>query len=166
MMNNLLTAMFVVAAAWATYTDLKHRRIANWLTFGAAGAALAARLVMGGPPALLDGVEGWLAGVGILLIPFVLGWMGAGDVKLLGAFGALGGVDFVVQSALYGCILGGILAVAFLIREKKLWFVLSNLFIYIRHPLGSVLEAKRRMPFGPALAAGAALSMVIARGAA
>jgi prepilin peptidase CpaA len=162
-MNTLLTAIFVVAAAWATYTDLKSRRIANWLTFGAAGAALLARLIMGGPHVLLDGIVGWAAGTGLLLIPFILGWMGAGDVKLLAAFGAIGGLDFVVQSALYGCILGGLLAVFYLIREHKLWFVLSNLFIYIRHPLGSVLQTRRRMPFGPALAAGAAISMVIAR---
>ncbi|HVA26141.1 MAG TPA: prepilin peptidase [Chloroflexota bacterium] len=162
-MHTLLTAIFVVAAAWATYTDLKHRRIANWLTFGAAGAALLARLVMGGPHILLDGVEGWAAGTALLLVPFALGWMGAGDVKLLAAFGAIGGLDFVVQSALYGCILGGLLAVFYLVYERKLWFVLTNLPIYILHPLGSVLQAKRRMPFGPALAAGAALSMVIAR---
>ena len=165
-MNTLLTAIFVVAAAWATYTDLKSRRIANWLTFGAAGAALLVRLVLGGPNVLLDGVEGWLAGTALLLIPFMLGWMGAGDVKLLAAFGAVGGLAFVVQSALYGCILGGFIAVVYLLREHKLWFVVSNLFIYIRHPLGSVLQAKRRMPFGPALAAGAAISMVIARAAA
>jgi prepilin peptidase CpaA len=163
-MHTLLTAIFVVAAAWATYTDLKHRRIANWLTFGAAGAALLARLILGGPQTLLDGVEGWLVGTALLLIPFVLGWMGAGDVKLLAAFGAIGGLDFVVQSALFGCIFGGLVAVFYLIREHKLWFVLANLFVYVRHPLGSVLETKRRMPFGPALAAGAALSVVISRG--
>ena len=162
-MNPILTAIFVVAAAWATYTDLKSRRIANWLTFGAAGAALLVRLVSGGPQTALDGVEGWFAGVILLLIPFLLGWMGAGDVKLLAAFGAIGGLDFVVLSALYGCILGGFVAVFYLIRERKLWFVLCNLLIYVRHPLGSVLQAKRRMPFGPALAAGGALTMVIAR---
>jgi prepilin peptidase CpaA len=164
-MNTLLTAIFVVAAAWATYTDLKSRRIANWLTFGAAAAALLVRLVSGGPQAALDGVEGWFAGVVLLVIPFLLGWMGAGDVKLLAAFGAIGGLDFVVQSALYGCILGGVVAVFYLIRERKLWFFLSHLLIYLRHPLGSVLDAKRRMPFGPALAAGGALSLVIARAA-
>jgi prepilin peptidase CpaA len=109
-------------------------------------------------------VEGWLVGTALLLIPFVLGWMGAGDVKLLAAFGAIGGLDFVVQSALFGCIFGGLVAVFYLIREHKLWFVLANLFVYVRHPLGSVLETKRRMPFGPALAAGAALSVVISRG--
>jgi prepilin peptidase CpaA len=163
-MNTLLTAIFVVAAAWATYTDLKSRRIANWLTFGAAGAALLVRLVFSGPHAALDGVEGWFAGTALLMLPFLLGWMGAGDVKLLAAFGAIGGLDFVVQSALYGCILGGFIAIVYLVRERKLWFVLMNLFVYIRHPLGSVLQAKRRMPFGPALAAGAAISMVVARG--
>jgi prepilin peptidase CpaA len=162
-MNVWLSAILLVVACWATYTDLKQRRIANWLTFGSAGLALALRLALGGPQAFLNGIEGWLVGTGVLLIPFALGWMGAGDVKLLAAFGAMGGVEFALQSGFLGCLFGGLLAVFYLLREHKLWFVLKHLVIYIRHPLGSVLEAKRRMPFGPALAVGAAVGLVVTR---
>jgi prepilin peptidase CpaA len=161
--SNLLDVILIVAAGWAVYTDVTHRRISNRATFGAAILALGIRGVAGGWPSLFTGVEGWLLGVGLLVIPFIMGWMGAGDVKLLAAFGALGGPEFVAQAALLGCIAGGVMALYCLFREGKLWFTLRHLVIFIRHPLGGALEAKRRMPFGPALAAGAALGLVLTR---
>jgi len=90
-----------------------------------------------------------------------MGWMGAGDVKLLAAFGALQGPNFVFQTALLGCVLGGILSLVYLGREGKLWFTLRHIVIFIRHPLGGALQAKRRMPFGPALAGGAVASLLL-----
>ena len=59
-MRICLISALAVAALWASYTDLRTRRISNRLTFGAAGVAFAIRLMLGGPYALLGGVEGWL----------------------------------------------------------------------------------------------------------
>lgn len=162
-MHIWLTSTFALAAAWSMYSDFKHRRISNVVTFGAALIALAIRLVLGGLPSVITGAEGWLLGLGLLAIPFVLGWMGAGDVKLLAAFGALGGPDFVLQTALLGCVVGGVMSVFYLSREHKLGFTLRYLCIFIRHPFTSALRSTRRMPFGPALAAGGAASMILAR---
>jgi len=162
-MHLLLNATFALAAAWAIYTDFTRRRISNVVTFGAAILALIIRLALGGPFALLGGVEGWLLGVAIFVVPFALGWMGAADVKLLAAFGALGGPEFALQSALLGCIAGGLMSVVYLMREHRFGFTLQYLFVFLRHPFHTALQANRRMPFGPALAAGAAASMVLAR---
>ncbi len=162
-MNVALTTILALAAAGAIYTDVTKRRISNKLTFGAAAAALIVRAGFGGPQTLLMGAEGWAWGVGLFLIPFVLGWMGAGDVKLLAAFGAIGGPEFVMETAVLGCVAGGLLAVGCLIREGKLWFTLRYLIILMRHPFGTFTETKRRMPFGPALAAGAGASLVLYR---
>jgi prepilin peptidase CpaA len=164
-MHVLLNATFALAAAWAIYTDFTRRRISNYVTFGAAVVALAVRLALGGPTAFLGGLEGWLLGVAVFVVPFALGWMGAADVKLLAAFGALGGPAFALQSALLGCIAGGLMSVVYLMREHRFGYTLSYLFVFARHPMHSALEAKRRMPFGPALAAGAAASMVLAKAA-
>ncbi|HEX6510904.1 MAG TPA: A24 family peptidase [Chloroflexota bacterium] len=161
-MDNILNGILVLAAVWAVVTDLRHRRISNRTTLAAALAAGAVRLAMGGPASLLVGAEGWLLGVAVLLLPFVMGWMGAGDVKLLAAFGALRGPEFVIQTAILGCLLGGVLSLAYLAREGKLGFTLRHLVIFIRHPLGGAMQATRRMPFGPALAAGAAASLILA----
>jgi prepilin peptidase CpaA len=160
-MHPILAVILAIAALWAVYTDLRYRRISNVVTFGAAVAGITVRAALGGPSSALTGAEGWALGVGLLLLPFVLGWMGAGDVKLLAAFGAIGGPIFVLQSALLGCLLGGIMSLFYLAREGKLWFTFRFLPIYIRHPLGSVLETKRRMPFGPALALGSVAAVFL-----
>jgi prepilin peptidase CpaA len=159
----LLTTTFALAAGWAVYTDFRYRRISNRLTLGVAASALAARLVLGGPEAGLAGLEGWVLGAALLILPFALGWMGAGDVKLLAGFGALGGPQFVLQAALLGSIAGGAIALVYLARERKLWQTFVFLPAYVRHPLGTVLETKRRMPFGPALVLGGAATMALTR---
>jgi prepilin peptidase CpaA len=47
----------------------------------------------------------------LLVIPFALGGIGAGDVKLLGIIGALKGPDFVFIAFLAAAITGGIMSV-------------------------------------------------------
>ena len=164
-MSLLFDLILLAAAVWASVTDIRQRRISNRLTFGVAALALALRLALEGPRGLLAGAEGWALGLALLLIPFMCGWMGAGDVKLLAAFGALGGPEFVLRCAMLGCLAGGVLAVVCLVRERKLLFFFKHFFIYLLHPLGSVLDSRRSMPFGPALAAGAVAGLVLTRGA-
>ena len=163
-MDAVLITIMVIAASWAVYTDFKYRRISNLVTFGAAGVALVVRLSLGGTPAVLMGLGGWLLGAGLLIVPFALGWMGAGDVKLLAAFGAIGGPNFVLYVAVMAGLAGGVMSLFYLAREGKLWFTLRNIFIFIRHPFNCVLPISRRMPFGPALALGAAASVVLGKG--
>ena len=154
-MQLALSAVLLVAACWAVVTDLRSRRIPNWLTFGTAGLALAIRFVVGGPHSLLNGGEGWLLGTFLFMLPFVLGWMGAGDVKLLAAFGAIGGPAFLIQAALAGCLAGGVIALVYLAWHRKLVLFAWHVFVHISHPFSGVLEGKRRIPYGPALALGA-----------
>lgn len=164
-MQLILTAILAIAAVWAIYTDMRYRRISNPVTFGAAAVALVVRLCMQGPSSALVGLEGWALGAALLIVPFALGWMGAGDVKLLAAFGALGGPTFVFETAVLGCVVGGVMSLFYLAREGKLLHTLRFLPVYVRHPLGSVLETKRRMPFGPALALGSVATLFLTRAA-
>lgn len=162
-----LSATLVALAAWASYTDFKARRIANWLTFGGAALALSMRAMVG-LPMLLAGAEGWLLGGMLLVVPFLAGWMGAGDVKLLAAFGAVGGPAFVIQTALLGCVAGGVIAIVYLAREGRLVTALRDIVSFLGGLLGfglpCALESHSRVPFGPALAAGAVASLVGAGG--
>ncbi len=79
------TTVFTSAAA---VTDLSGWRIPNVLTVSAFGAGLVARIVLGGWDALLVGLGGFAFGFGVLLVLWLLGGTGAGDVKLMGAVGA------------------------------------------------------------------------------
>ena len=76
-------------AVIAGWTDLKSRRIPNWLTVPAFAVGVAANTVIGGWAGLKFSLLGALLGLGLLL-PFVLvRSLGAGDWKLAGALGAI-----------------------------------------------------------------------------
>jgi prepilin peptidase CpaA len=99
----------VSIAGLACLVDLRTRRIPNVLTFGAAACALVFHVVVGGAGGLTDALLGWLVGMAILLAPYALGGMGAGDVKLLGAVGAWLGPGDAFWVAMYTGIAGGAL---------------------------------------------------------
>ena len=89
-------------ASLACVTDLRTRRIPNVLTFGAALAGLLYQFVSGGIDGLGHAALGWLVGAVIFILPFALGGLGGGDVKLLAALGAwLGPADVALAVALY-----------------------------------------------------------------
>ena len=74
--------------AMALYSDLKSRLIPNWLTVTAFALALVFHLYTGGVQGLLNSLGGFATGFGILLVLWLIGGGGGGDVKLMGAIGA------------------------------------------------------------------------------
>lgn len=83
--------MFVGLAVFLTAAvieDLVRRRISNVLTFGAALLGLGLQFIANGPDGVLNGLGGFAVGLGIFLPFFLLGGMGAGDVKAMAAAGA------------------------------------------------------------------------------
>ena len=102
----LAAALVVLAAAF----DLRNRRIPNWLNLAGLMFGLFTALWLGGPKAGLMAVSG--AGLALLIyFPlWMLRAMGAGDVKLMVALGAILGpaawLSVFVLTALYAGILG------------------------------------------------------------
>jgi prepilin peptidase CpaA len=95
----------------AAVCDVRTGRVPNVLTFGAAAAGLVMSVVLPGPGGLSAGLLGCVVGLALFFPLFALGGMGAGDVKLLAAFGAwLGPVD-VLWAAIWASLVGGGLAV-------------------------------------------------------
>ena len=83
----------IATGAGASIWDVRTRRIPNALTFGSAAVALAFHAFDAGslralPVAVAWSVAGWIVGFLLFLPVFLLGGMGAGDVKLLAALGA------------------------------------------------------------------------------
>jgi prepilin peptidase CpaA len=149
--NIALVAVLAIASA----ADLRDRRIPNLVTFPAVGLGLVLNGVFFGFDGLRESGQGVGLGLAMLFGLFVLRWMGAGDVKLMAAVGALKGPEFVFYACLWSAVFGAVLALAGLIRSRKLGIALAHLY-YSRlmpQPGGSFVSAWR-VPYGPAIMLG------------
>src|SRR5262245_40817334 len=117
----------------ACVTDLRSRRIPNVLTFGAAGAALVYAGVTGGWVGLGSAVLGWFIGTVAFIVPFALGGLGGGDVKLLAAIGAWLGPVGAFWLALYSGVAGGVMAIGVALATGYLRKALSNVSLLLMH---------------------------------
>ena len=110
----------------ACVTDVRSRRIPNVLTFGGALAGVAFHAMNGGLTGSLQSITGWAAGVAVFFLPFALGGMGAGDVKLVAALGAWLGPADTVTLAIHSVLIAGVAAVLVSIRHAYLRQALAN----------------------------------------
>ncbi len=103
------------------------RKIPNWLVLIGATSGIVVNGFHGLNP-FFQSLAGLVAGITVLLLPFALGWIGAGDVKFFGVVGALLGVTWLPRIFFYSALVAGLIAVAYVIvgvarlaRIKDLW---------------------------------------------
>lgn len=120
----VLTAVFASLAGW---TDLKSRRIPNWLTVPGLLVGIAANSWAYGWAGTKSSLLG--AGLGLaLLFPFVLiKGVGAGDWKLVGALGAFLGPMRLIVVLIGTIFVNAIMAVIMMIWKKRVRQTLRNL---------------------------------------
>ena len=107
-----IVPMVSALLAIASFSDLRSSRIPNWLTFSGAGLALLVHAWMSGVQGLLFSFAGLGAGLGLFLIPYLSGGVGAGDVKLMATVGAMVGPYGALLSGLLAMVVGGAYALA------------------------------------------------------
>lgn len=158
----------VIVLAIATFTDLRSRRIPNWLVF----PFLIAGIVLSGWLHGWSGIGHSLAGLalgGLLFgILCFMGGMGMGDVKLCAAIGAWIGPGQLAIALVMTGIVGGIMALVWAIVGGfvgELFNGTGDLLSGVRkrglrpHPklvLNNPLT--RKMPYAPAIAIGTLVS--------
>jgi prepilin peptidase CpaA len=120
-------------ASFACVFDLRTRRIPNWLTFGATAVALAFHFVTVGTSGVAQGIGGWATGVALIIAPYALGGMGAGDVKLVGALGAWLGPGDTFWLAMYTGIAGAVMALIVSAWHGYLRRAVSNMWLLLTH---------------------------------
>ena len=161
-----LSALLLIA----TYSDIKNRRIPNWLVVTGLFSSLGINLFFGGP-----GIMTWCLGcvMGfILFFPlYAVRAMGAGDVKLMAAIGSFVGPLFVTGVAVATLIAGGMLALIFAALHGNLIRTLSNvratlMLTLIRVTLGetqlaSMPTSTGTMPYAVAISAGTVIYLVL-----
>lgn len=118
MSEMMLVAILSAVLAIAVSYDLRFRRIPNWLTFPAMIAGILYHGYVGGIPALSLSLGGLVVGFALFFIFYMVGGMGAGDVKLMAAIGSLLGPKDVVFAGLYTAIAGGVYAILLMVARK------------------------------------------------
>jgi len=125
----LLLALVVGAAVY----DVRYRRIPNWLTVSGLilGLVLNSFLYQGGATVFgFSGLLFALKGFGVAFLVYVflyaLRAMGAGDVKLMAAVGAIVGAENWFGIFIVTAIIGGALALVLVIARGRLQKTLFN----------------------------------------
>jgi len=117
------------ASLVAALGDLKEKRIPNALTFPVLIIGLIWSAWFGG----LAGLAEAAGACALLALPYIILFLffggGAGDAKLMGAIGAWLGLRQGLTVLACVAIVGGILAIAKAISQKRLKFVLTSVFV-------------------------------------
>ena len=124
-MINFSLAFFLMLIGAATLIDIYAHRIPNILVVIVILLGFAAQGINEGVLGIFAALSGVIIGV-LFLLPFhISGSMSAGDVKLMGAVGALLGPLQTLQAALATLIFGGVLALLVVLfsRQSQLFFV-------------------------------------------
>jgi prepilin peptidase CpaA len=126
----LAKTLWIFAAGFALtagITDLRYRKIPNWLTYPAIPVAILLHWIIAGGHAALLSLGGAAVGLGVLL-PFVLlGGLGAGDWKLVGALGAFFEPRRLVPVLILTVMINGIMALALVLWKKQVGRTARNM---------------------------------------
>ncbi len=88
-------------------SDLRCAKIPNWLTYSTMGGGLLFHTTQEGLSGLSQSGGGLLIGLALFLACYLLGGMGAGDVKFMGAVGSMVGLSGILPAAFVITLLGG-----------------------------------------------------------
>ncbi len=113
-MGKLPIYLLIIVLLIAVTFDVRSHRIPNWLTFSAFIIAIIYNVWTKGFDGLLFSITGLLVGIAVLIVPYLIGGMGAGDVKLMGAIGGFLGPKNVFLAFLCSAIIGGLYALILL----------------------------------------------------
>ena len=142
------------------YTDWRFLRIPNVFTY----PAMVLGVVFGALEALPGDlfVNGLVDHVAALILAFAIsypfyaaGGLKAGDAKLLMAMGAIRGTNFLLVAAVYGALIGGLLAVGFIVTRRLARPAAGA----APNTLSGIMKSS--IPYGVALGVGGLLALAV-----
>jgi prepilin peptidase CpaA len=170
----LLKAILLAMVIFAGISDLRSRRIPNWLSLSGVliGITINAALL---PHGWITAVFGMGCALLVYLPLYLVRGMGAGDVKLMAAVGAIAGPSNWFTIFLATALIAGAASLLVVIMRKQLHETLRNISIILsallhwQSPLSRKQQLKidnpnaLRMPHGAFIASGAMVFLLLSR---
>lgn len=159
--NRVIWAVAVLAAGAAGWTDLRSRRIPNWITAPALVLGIALQSWASGWTGAKSALLGAALGFGLLLPFALIRGIGMGDLKLVTALGAFLGPQALISVLIVTIFLNGLIAMIMIARQHRVRQTLHNLAhmlgaFFSLHLPGSELTIDNpqlvKVPFGVAFA--------------
>lgn len=125
-------ALLIPGILYASWIDYAERRVPNWLNAALAATGLLAQGWYFGwynsdGGGVAWGLLGLLAGFGLLIVPWLMHGMGAGDVKLMAAIGCWIGPWLTLVSFAVGGIIGGVIAIVMILSTGRAVHAYTNM---------------------------------------
>jgi prepilin peptidase CpaA len=159
--NRVIWAVAVLVVAAAGWTDLRSRRIPNWITIPGLVLGIGLNSAASGWPGTKSALLGAVLGFGLLLPFALIRGIGMGDLKLVTALGAFLGPHALISVLIGTIFLNGLIALIMIARQHRIRQTLQNLghmlgSFFSLHLPGSELTIDNpelvKVPFGVAFA--------------
>ncbi|RMF84698.1 MAG: prepilin peptidase [Planctomycetota bacterium] len=130
---DLTVCLLIPATLYASWIDYAQRKVPNWLNALIAAAGLICQGVFFGwrdpvnGMGVSAGLLGLLVGFAVLIVPWAMHGMGAGDVKLMAAIGCWLGAWLTLLSFAVGAVIGGVAAVVMILSTGRAVHALTNM---------------------------------------
>lgn len=157
-----LVCLVLLAAAY----DLGYRRIPNWLTLSGMILGVGCNTLLFGLPGLRGAAFGLLCALLVYLPLYLIRGMGAGDVKLMAAVGAVAGPERWCEIFLATALIAGAASLVIIARKHRVRQTFRNLSTIVSELLSFHAPTHKdpqldmrnqnavRLPHGAAIAAG------------
>ena len=120
-------AILIPGILYASWIDYSQRRVPNWLNATLAAGGLIMQAAYFGWSGVGNGLLGLLVGLAVLILPWAVHGMGAGDVKLLAAIGVWLGPWLTLLSFAVGAVIGGVMALVMIFWSGRAVHAYTNL---------------------------------------
>ena len=166
-MNFYIVYILSLVLILSMIEDLRAQKIPNALTYPAMLLAIAYHLYIGGTIGLIFSLKGLGLGMGIYFVLYLMGWMGAGDAKLMGIIGATLGANGAIIVILYTSVVGGVYALVLMVSRhnqfngffRQQFECLKSIFLTHSFLPTYVQEKHPKLCYGVAIALGTFIYM-------
>jgi prepilin peptidase CpaA len=164
-------ALLIPLAIVIAYYDVRYRRIPNPFVLATFISGVAMNAILFGLHGVVGSIAGCALGFVLMFMLHVFGAMGAGDVKLFAAIGAITGAHMILPTFLVVILTGGVLALISIIRigalistMHRVLQIFAGLLPGWEMPRFAVPADRRHtIPYGVAITIGSIISTAIFR---